>query len=1107
MKNGRFIKKDLKVIRAKLKYYFIKIIIFQFLFKSVCVNLITKRNTRFLINHNSEINLVIIGTGTDSQNFMFKLFSVKPSEVYINEGRVSSCENTYMCRVEVGSNNMKLRFNSQLTTVLKMFYNVKNIKEIDFSNFDFSKVETMEWMLYGCSDIEKINFKNINTILVKNMKGLFKGCSLLTSIDVSNFDTSEVTTMDSMFAECTNLKTLDVSNFKTSNSQDMYNMFGECSSLTYLDLSSFDTSNVKNFQEMFNKCSNLKYLDLSNFITSEATTIYYMFYQCSSLIYLNIKSFQVGSITSSLNMNCGLSNLPSSVKFCIQDESLKTKFNTINNDCSDICFNENIKIDESLTNKCVESCNNYEYNKFCIDECPTGSLINGNICEDNPCLKNKHDFIECLDNTPEGYYYDSNDGYYKICFETCKFCNGPGDEANNNCYGDDSSPKNSNKNSLALVSTTFFDNCQYYYYIDDSNNFHCIEECPESYNKLIIEKKQCIDDCKNEDKYYYEFNNTCYEKCPEGTYLLSNHEDYKCYNIAPDGYYLDSTEEIFKKCYESCNKCQIGGTENNNNCIECKPDYSSYINPYNIINCYKICQSYYYFDEENNYICIEKCPEEYELIKEQNKCILKNNNDGDEMNSYLTDKNYATSSEKHSEIIYNYSQQNHIYDTEISEKIDSIDIKKNQIYDTKISEKIDSTDIKQNQLYDTKISENIDSTDIKGFLEETNKIKKTESSFISSNSIAFRINDINEEDNSLYNIIKQIFFNNKVITNNYLDLTNSNKDEIQKTIQKMIKNGFNISIIDEGNIPSLSLEGFTYTITSTLIKEINKNKSNILINLGQCEEELKDKYNISKNNSLYLFIINGRVDNIPKVEYEVFYPFSENNFSTLNLTHCKNMKIDILIPIDIPINDLDKYNKSSGLYNDICYTLTTENYTDISLKDRRNEYVDKNYSICEEDCDFTEYDNVTKRAKCSCMTKLKLPMISEIKVDKDKMLSNFKDIRNIANFKMMKCTHLLINKDNMFKNAANYMIFILFTVGILAMLIFTFYNNSKIKEYIFQIDKKISQNKNKDIINIKETNKKTINKNLKTKNKNSKDNILEMNNKKKLMKKKKKKKI
>ena len=109
--------------------------------------------------------------------------------------------------------------------------------------------------------------------------------------------------------------------------------------------------------------------------------------------------------------------------------------------------------------------------------------------------------------------------------------------------------------------------------------------------------------------------------------------------------------------------------------------------------------------------------------------------------------------------------------------------------------------------------------------------------------------------------------------------------------------------------------------------------------------------------------------------------------------------------MDISIDELDKYNKSSGYYNDICYTLTSENGTDITLKDRQNEFKINNMSICEEDCEFTYYDNINKKAICSCFTKIKMPLISEIKVDKQKLLSNFKDIRNIANFQLIKCIH------------------------------------------------------------------------------------------------------
>ena len=41
-------------------------------------------------------------------------------------------------------------------------------------------------------------------------------------------------------------------------------------------------------------------------------------------------------------------------------------------------------------------------------------------------------------------------------------------------------------------------------------------------------------------------------------------------------------------------------------------------------------------------------------------------------------------------------------------------------------------------------------------------------------------------------------------------------------------------------------------------------------------------------------------------------------------------------------DNLDKLNSSRGYYNDICYTTTTEHGTDITLKDRRKEYINGN---------------------------------------------------------------------------------------------------------------------------------------------------------------------
>ena len=96
-------------------------------------------------------------------------------------------------------------------------------------------------------------------------------------------------------------------------------------------------------------------------------------------------------------------------------------------------------------------------------------------------------------------------------------------------------------------------------------------------------------------------------------------------------------------------------------------------------------------------------------------------------------------------------------------------------------------------------------------------------------------------------------------------------------------------------------------------------------------------------------------------------------------------------------------NRSSGYYNDICYTSTTEDGTDILLKDRQTEYIQKDKIICQEDCDFIEYDYNTNNAKCSCKVKESSSSVADMNINKAKLLDNFKNIKNIANFNFLVC--------------------------------------------------------------------------------------------------------
>ena len=216
----------------------------------------------------------------------------------------------------------------------QMFYSkaneqkIKNILEIDISNFDTSNVTNMEAMFTGMSNLTTLNLSNFDTSKVTSMDAMFGDMSSLIRLDLSNFNTSNVTNMDTMFGGMTNLTSLSISNFDTSKVTNMYCMFNGISNLTTLDLSSFDTSKVTTMNAMFGYASSLTTLDISNFNTSKVKDMSYMFQEMSSLTTLNLSNFNTSNVT---NMEYMFSFMPALTTLDISnfDTSKVTTMNSL----------------------------------------------------------------------------------------------------------------------------------------------------------------------------------------------------------------------------------------------------------------------------------------------------------------------------------------------------------------------------------------------------------------------------------------------------------------------------------------------------------------------------------------------------------------------------------------------------------------------------------------------------------------------------------------------------------------------------------------------------------------------------------------------------------
>ena len=198
---------------------------------------------------------------------------------------------------------------SQVTNMGCMFYGMSSLTSLNLSNFDTSKVTNMSDMFYGMSSLTSLNLSNFDTSKVTNMYAMFCAMRSLTILDLSNFDTSKVTNMSDMFAGMSSLTSLNLSNFDTSKVKNMGTMFAGMANLTSLNLSNFDTSKVKNMGTMFAGMANLTTLDLSNFDTSQVTNMEYMFSRMSNLTTLNLSNFDTSKVKNMSYMFYGMANL------------------------------------------------------------------------------------------------------------------------------------------------------------------------------------------------------------------------------------------------------------------------------------------------------------------------------------------------------------------------------------------------------------------------------------------------------------------------------------------------------------------------------------------------------------------------------------------------------------------------------------------------------------------------------------------------------------------------------------------------------------------------------------------------------------------------------
>ena len=328
-----------------------------------------------------------------------------------------------------------------------------------------------------------------------------------------------------------------------------------------------------------------------------------------------------------------------------------------------------------------------------------------------------------------------------------------------------------------------------------------------------------------------------------------------------------------------------------------------------------------------------------------------------------------------------------------------------------------------------------------------------------SNSICLTKDKKNTEliNDSKYNFVDILGEVNKIPKKEEL---NEYYDSILGTIENFFSlRIYDTSNIDKGEEEQISIGKMQVTLTTSENQKKNIYNdtyvtNNTLIDLNECEISLRAFYNISNDTSLYIQKIDVTQEGmqIPKVEFDVYSRLGGKKLQKLNLSICQNDKINIYTNID-SISNLDIINPTSGYYTDVCYPTTSDVGTDIILNDRKKEFVEKNKTVCQEDCNFVGYNFNTKRVNCSCDVKEASLFFENIIINRNKLYHNFLDINSIANIDFLFCYKMLFTKKGLLKNIGSYIVLLIILFHIICIIIFYIKSYPKLKKkinYIFK---------------------------------------------------------
>ena len=554
----------------------------------------------------------------------------------------------------------------------------------------------------------------------------------------------------------------------------------------------------------------------------------------------------------------------------------------------------------------------------------------------------------------------------------------------------------------------------------------CNTNWRENQLKINLGNNECVTDCRSTLNNKYNYKNKCYTICPSGTYNKSNIE---CADCHPD-----------------CKTCEKSYDKKSTNCKSClSPD--RYLKSG---NCVSECTNGFYYDENDISIKICKC--------DLNKCF-KCSEESLKQNLCLSCNNGYYP--KHND----NNNNNFFIDCYQSLEGYYLDISNNEAFFKPCYQSCKTCDIHGNETHHNCLQCKSEYNCEKRIRSYKNCYNNCSNLFGDNNicpkELPFLI--ITTQECVRYCSPKEL--KEKVCTFHYANITDETEymDIMLQNIGEYFLSGeYDTTKIDKGDDDMYEFGKLTIAFTTPSNQKNNNNKNLTTINLGNCETLLKLENVIPINETLYIKKVDAMKDGtrIPNIEIEIYQKVSKNKFKKLNLSICQ---ISISVPVNLSKNEnLDKLNKSSNYFNDICYKASSDSGTDIPLNDRQIDFIEENKTVCQDDCDFYNYNHSSKLAICICMVKEVSSSFADMNIDKEKLYESFDDITpSVSNFEVTKCD-VFSSWKNLISNTAFYVLIIIIVIFIIIFIIFYSSGYNSLKQEMDKVIQKKFKNETKN---------------------------------------------